>query len=540
MISLDYNSYSSCSNFIINSFNDYISKRNIVYPKLTNEIISSWDFEKQIDSLSSFDFEFFNSIPNISELSKGNQPMMVKLFCSIQNVSENQMYLQAKYNFKTSSYEINKYFENDNLSTEKEEEQPNDFQYSCSVSPGEILGDRLVLNVTAVEGLNQRFQKEFGYCEGELTKKEYNIKNIYVYDYNSANSKINQNILVLGMAYLKEDQDIISVHAWKIFDNYMFQRINDIFNKRFKEIKTKHSSLTYEFIIKKIKNYFKEILLNDDIGAEYLTTFLFSQSFCKMKDRNIGYLPINLIFKDTVSKEMINSIIIKINAFLEKISLNFKKIKITTDTLNSIPFYSYFDQEKDELIKGALQICDRSNVTLDETELTEGKLEDTGCRNFACIKNLIDCQFITYEYPFNPIQIPHDIELLIFSKEKKSLFHSPFLTIIPMKNEGNSKEEELDEDMIELIFLYVNKIKLDKEYLETLEFSEEISRRIQDDYLSGNNNFNPDDFSLILKISRIHAITYSQKEITYEDYLYARGLENYRKGRLTKNKKNVP
>ena len=52
----------------------------------------------------------------------------------------------------------------------------------------------------------------------------------------------------------------------------------------------------------------------------------------------------------------------------------------------------------------------------------------------------------------------------------------------------------------------------------------------------GNDIFNkkPDDFDLVLKLARFHALSYGRNNMTYEDYEYVSYLENERKDRVSK------
>ena len=49
-----------------------------------------------------------------------------------------------------------------------------------------------------------------------------------------------------------------------------------------------------------------------------------------------------------------------------------------------------------------------------------------------------------------------------------------------------------------------------------------------------NKNFKPDDFDLVLKLARFHALSYGRNNMTYEDYEYVVYLENERKDRVSK------
>ena len=54
------------------------------------------------------------------------------------------------------------------------------------------------------------------------------------------------------------------------------------------------------------------------------------------------------------------------------------------------------------------------------------------------------------------------------------------------------------------------------------------------DYIAHNKNFKADDFDLVLKLARFHALSYGRNNMTYDDYEYVVYLENERKNRVSK------
>jgi hypothetical protein len=49
--------------------------------------------------------------------------------------------------------------------------------------------------------------------------------------------------------------------------------------------------------------------------------------------------------------------------------------------------------------------------------MKEGKLLENGIKNIGSLKNLIDFQLLGYEYPYNRIEISHDLEILVIGRD---------------------------------------------------------------------------------------------------------------------------
>ena len=165
---------------------------------------------------------------------------------------------------------------------------------------------------------------------------------------------------------------------------------------------------------------------------------------------------------------------------------------------------------------------------------------ETGIKNIGTLKNLVDFQLIGYECPYNKVEICHDLEIMVVTQKSKSLLYSPFLTLLPLiipEDETNSKLNNIDnltENDFKSIFYYLNFIRYDSYYNDKFTINDEISASIQNDYISRNKNFKADEFDLVLKLARFHALSYGRNNMTYEDYEFVVYLENERKDRVSK------
>ena len=60
---------------------------------------------------------------------------------------------------------------------------------------------------------------------------------------------------------------------------------------------------------------------------------------------------------------------------------------------------------------------------------------------------------------------------------------------------------------------------------------------INKDYLASiKGKFNADEFDLVMRLSRLRAISMKRNEMNFEDYVFCRDLETKRKERITKEK----
>ena len=514
---------------INNSFNEFINANQIKYPNLSNKLLQQWNFEIYLDKndILPLDISEFpaviESIPDISIIkpnNTNNDMKLIKFFGTIQNTNDNQVYISAKYDSNKKKYLINKYFENNSNSMLIEEDN------MANTIGADILDDRLRLELIPVIGMNDYFEKK-------ITLDE-NVKQILVYDYSNKFTKINKNILVIGVAYYREDKIII--HAWKIVENYETIKICTDYNVLIKSVMNEDKKIYRE----KLKNILLKILKNDKIACEYLLLFLFSQIFSKVGTKNVGTFPLNIILDQKMDKNDCDTLYNNILNLFKKICLKTTDLILTTDELNKKNYYPRFDTETEILHPGKLQLSDGTFVLIDEINMNEGKLVETGIKNIGTLKNLVDFQLLGYDYPYNKIEIVHDIEILVVTQKSKSLLYSPFLTLLPLlipEQEAISESpstQDLTESDFKSIFYYINYIRYDSYFNDKFIINDEISKSIQNDYIAHNKNFKADDFDLVLKLARFHALSYGRNNMTYDDYEYVVYLENERKNRVSK------
>ena len=499
MNSLDFTSE------ISSSFEAFMSSNKI--NTLTREQLAKWDFPSEV--LPKINNANLHSL---SSLLDNQKPMVIQGLFTVQNIIENQMYLAAKYDKQSKKYIINKYYEYQN---ENNSFSGDDIDFNSGTS---LLCDRLALEVVDVEGLNEKMKVFYP----QVLSSQKAISKIIIYDYTNSHSKLNKLIKVIGPAYIKDNA--IVIHAWNIIDNPLSNLPTLLFP---------HTVIDDTNILNTMSQIFLAVFNGDELATEYAKLFMFSRIFVRKASKNIGILPINfqLVSKNSSSYDKFISVVNKLSLY--SVSMN-----LSIEFLNTNRLYPKFDVENDALIQGKLQVCDGTFVTVNEMTMNEGKLEDIGIRNYATIKSIIDFQTINYEYPYNTIEMPHDIEIAIFTEGKKSLFDSVFLVKLPVIETNPNINNDIfqNEKAFDDAFVYINSIRTNEKFLD-FKISNEICDMINKDYLASiKGKFNADEFDLVMRLSRLRAISMKRNEMSFEDYVFCRDLETKRKERITKEK----
>jgi hypothetical protein len=79
------------------------------------------------------------------------------------------------------------------------------------------------------------------------------------------------------------------------------------------------------------------------------------------------------------------------------------------------------DHEKQLLAAGVLQVCPRTLLVLDETAMTEGKLNETGVKNMRSIQQVLGGQILSYDFQYHMMDFETDIMPIVVS-QGRSMF----------------------------------------------------------------------------------------------------------------------
>lgn len=538
---LHFSSLQDPKALVKSSFENFLTTANSTEEnKLTREKFLQWNFIKDLEDRMGIQLldnkDLLKRVPFLTELidSKTNiNGRLVKFNCMIQNVLENQLYLAAGYQKGgDKKIIINKFYEyEENVNSENTEED-----LICD-SPDKIsdsiLMERLVLTCVPLPGLNLVTSKALK-ADLEIMpvlKK----KKILVYDYENSSHKVNEEILIVGVAYEAEEEIII--HSWKMQVDFISS-----LGRVFPELDIPFPKINFSEVRKRILDCFNLIFNGDELISEYMVLLLVSQVFSRVGTMLIGKLSLNIVSKFEEYDFFPN-----LERFIQLISDFSITYTPTVESLNKDLLYPRFDVNTEELLQGILQTVKHTIFMIDERNMNEGKLNNNGCKNYAALKSLIDFQAINYEYPYSNVEIQHDSPVLIISNKVKSMFSSNSLIELPFTlgntlfNESYTAKHkqfdifwnELKEEEVVVLNTWYNLVKFSEDFKKNFKISTEVSENIQKDYIAEDKSkFTADDFDMSIKLARLYAISNGRNELQFDDYLFTKQLETKRKTRI--------
>jgi hypothetical protein len=518
----------------------------------TRETIKSWCLVNELEKINLFNN--IESLDNVPYLTKDflkidhKNGVLVKFHCMVQNISENQLYLSYFHDKNLNKNAVNKYHEYDFKSIQKNEVDENLMDEDSNIENKTLL-ERLVLNCVPIPGTN---------------KDDPDMK-VFVYEYDNEHVKINEERLFVGVAYVIMGK--IEVHSWfnildfsKLFypkipveglsiydiyrhsNNVKIENIDNLLNKFYLTQKEK-LKLNFKETRNKLKLVLSEIFGGDELLAEYILLYLTSRVFSRYSTIVTGKFCLNIsrvnLEKDLQTLDInpsknfnLTTLESCVRKLFEAICGRFIYFPFTVKNMNEKTFKSFFDVTKDELRQGLLQVVDSTYFVVDERVMETGQLNENGLNNLQALVNLIEGQFMHYEYPYNNVEINQDVKIMLITQTKPIISkNTTAITEVPLVKTqpfnfavlDNLKEEDI-ENFRKFVFL------VQHPYLKFV-IETEISEKIQKDFLSErskNPEYSPDNLDRNLNLSKLYAISNGETVMLYEDYCKIKELETYR------------
>ncbi|ORY86256.1 putative alanine racemase-domain-containing protein [Protomyces lactucae-debilis] len=162
---------------------------------------------------------------------------------------------------------------------------------------------------------------------------------------------------------------------------------------------------------------------------------------------------------------------------------------------------------------GQIQLPKDTVVLLDESALSEGKLEERGVKNLQCLANSITSQELVFAFPFNEFKIAMDLCFIDLSKGKSLL---PSTLSIPVKSGSTAAARQPASMTLKDMAIYIARCRL-----QEVEISDEVSQAIQNDFVRARKAGEAIDQALFgqgLALAKEVTRSYKRRQMVFDDY----------------------
>ncbi|KAJ2680903.1 hypothetical protein GGI25_000207 [Coemansia spiralis] len=294
------------------------------------------------------------------------------------------------------------------------------------------------------------------------------------------------------------------------------------------------------------------VLGGDELAAQYLLLHLLSKTVA-VQDAKVGKFSLNLIGFPNSDKDQMHPATFSLGnpstqwvaSALSQLVPRSVEIPFDLKLLNNSSFAP--NAELGDLQAGVLQLPFDTQLVCDETCLHEGTLDERGVRNLQALQTAILDQTVTYTYPYQPIDMPSNLRVLILSTGKSILqndcglyLSSPAIQFLStIKGNDTPELKPLDPMHTEQLRQYL-------EYVRHMEFNvpQDVSDAISSEYAelrreahkSGGKMMTQAELALTVTVARLLSISKGESELSLDSWKEACSLERSRAERNDKNK----
>ncbi|XP_018566587.1 mini-chromosome maintenance complex-binding protein [Anoplophora glabripennis] len=289
------------------------------------------------------------------------------------------------------------------------------------------------------------------------------------------------------------------------------------------------------FIRKELLIVLTQLLLGDELAAEYLICHLISEIYLRRDLMPLGKFSLNL---SNVPMFENLDFAVELYKFIENFIPKSHYLPMTLENMNDLCFIPKKDYECNRLTSGILQLSPNTHLVLDETKLRAGKLNSAGVNSVKAIARAVKNQKVTYDFNYYPLEFDCDIPFLILS-EGKSLINVDVHVVL-------KPEKICLETFAEIIvaarhFLkpeLLNDIRkfLTLARLAKYEISENVEELVQNEFVNmrQRGGATADDLHSLLVLARLLCISEGKSKLDEECWKKACKLEEQRKARITR------
>lgn len=268
----------------------------------------------------------------------------------------------------------------------------------------------------------------------------------------------------------------------------------------------------------------KDLLLGDEVAAEYLLLHLVSSVYTRCGMMAVGKFTLNLCgcpVEPSFTKQVSDT--------LMKILPKCVNLPMTLNNMNTLNFVPKKDYTANRLISGFLQLSDSTQLILDETALEAGQLNTKGVQNVTALETLISWQKLEYDFDFYKTDFQSNIQVLVLSEGKSMLPCD-----CHVKLEASSQQQStvnISEDTLNVFRTYIGLVRS-----SSYSITPDMQKALQEDFVEARQR-NPskmtaDDFHRHLLVARLLALSSGSGTLTQELWEKVKMMEEMRKARI--------
>lgn len=290
----------------------------------------------------------------------------------------------------------------------------------------------------------------------------------------------------------------------------------------------------FEIIRKELLIVLTQLLLGDDLAAEYLILHLLSKVYMRR-----DFLPLGKFSLNISNIPLLGTLdyVVEVYKFIEILVPKSYYLPMTLENMNDLQLTPKKDYECNRLTSGILQLSHNTHLVLDETKLSTGKLNSSGISSIRALAEVIKHQKLAYDFNYYQLEYDCDIPFFILSEGKSLLGSDVHVVLKPEKICIDTFTEIVDAakhflkpELLNDFRKYLTLARLTK-----YEITENVEDLVQKEFVNmrQKGNVTADDLHSLLVLARLVTISQGKTIMDADSWKKACSLEKQRKSRIS-------
>ncbi|XP_043192405.1 mini-chromosome maintenance complex-binding protein-like [Amphibalanus amphitrite] len=276
-------------------------------------------------------------------------------------------------------------------------------------------------------------------------------------------------------------------------------------------------------------------LLGDALAAELVLCHLLSSVYIRHDVMALGKLALNV--SNLTPAATAAGLPRRLYSLLERLTEKALLVPLSIAHLNSATLVPSKDYKRNVLVTGDLQLSRNTHLVLDETELSQGQLDERGVKNLSALGHLITWQKVEYDFSFHRLAYEADVPVLVLSEGRSLLPSDCRVPLQPaeeaerLPEQHRALEEYLTPSLLQQIRRYLTVCR-------RLPYAvpEALQAAVQQEFVSwrqeSGNQVKAEDLHHLLVLARLLSLSHGKTELTEEVWREARRIEEQRRARV--------
>ncbi|EGC34130.1 hypothetical protein DICPUDRAFT_94871 [Dictyostelium purpureum] len=269
--------------------------------------------------------------------------------------------------------------------------------------------------------------------------------------------------------------------------------------------------------------------------SEYLLLHILSKVYSFSAGLCIGNFSLNITIPN---KENFSHMADIIELLFSKLTSRSHRFQVTIESLNDSSIIPFKDYDRNRLVSGLLQLPKNTHLIIDETKLSEGKIESQGLKALNAFTTLSTLQKVEYDFQYHPIEIQTDILLSTISYGKpliKGFCEVSIDSSVTLPSLNDLRNLSFDQEKLLSFRNYIYYCKnLNFKLLSDQDENSDATKLIQDDFVKtrqSDQNMTQDIFHCWLTLARLLALSFGDNCITIDKWNKMKMIEEIRKNK---------